>query len=108
MGTVIESDEASTLKPGDSVFGTAPALSGTLASIIRVPQDFCSMAIPTPTDEVARQLGCIGLAGLTAYQVLNKYGASAGDHVLIIGASGGVGHIAVQIAKLKGLLHILL
>jgi NADPH:quinone reductase-like Zn-dependent oxidoreductase len=49
MGTVIESSQSSTLKPGDCVFGTAPATSGSLASVISVPVDFCSMDIrPTP------------------------------------------------------------
>lgn len=47
--------------------------------------------------------GAMGIAGLTALQGLrHKAGVGAGDHVLIIGASGGVGTYAVQIAKADG------
>jgi len=45
----------------------------------------------------------IPLAGLTAWQALvTQGGLQAGQRVLVIGASGGVGHFGVQIAKAKG------
>ena len=39
------------------------------------------------------------MAGLTSLQSLNFYGSLEGKNVLIIGASGGTGHLGVQIAK---------
>jgi len=49
------------------------------------------------------QAACIPIAGLTALQGLRTHGRLAAlQKALIIGASGGVGHIAVQIAKVLG------
>jgi NADPH:quinone reductase-like Zn-dependent oxidoreductase len=49
------------------------------------------------------QAACIPIAGLTALQALRDYGRiSYGKKVLINGASGGVGHLAVQIANIFG------
>jgi len=49
------------------------------------------------------QAACLPIAGLTALQSLRDHGRlAAGKKVLINGASGGVGHFAVQIAKILG------
>ncbi|WP_459793893.1 NADP-dependent oxidoreductase [Arthrobacter sp. AD-310] len=42
------------------------------------------------------------LAGLTAYQVLNRLGLKSGETVLIHGGSGGVGSLGIQIAVARG------
>lgn len=46
--------------------------------------------------------GALPLAGLTAERVLDAAGVSADDTVLVHGASGGVGTLAVQLARLRG------
>jgi NADPH:quinone reductase-like Zn-dependent oxidoreductase len=48
------------------------------------------------------QTGAIGTIGLTALQGVERLGIKKGDPIAIVGASGGVGHIAVQLAKWKG------
>jgi NADPH:quinone reductase-like Zn-dependent oxidoreductase len=56
---------------------------------------------PANLDHV--QAGALPLAGLTAWQALNDTAhLEAGQRVLIHAAAGGVGHLAVQIAKAKG------
>ncbi|MBW4612729.1 MAG: zinc-binding dehydrogenase [Desmonostoc vinosum HA7617-LM4] len=48
------------------------------------------------------QAATLPVAGLTAYHVLLKGGSLLGRSVLITGASGGVGHFAIQLARLSG------
>ncbi|GAA1311557.1 NADP-dependent oxidoreductase [Saccharothrix xinjiangensis] len=48
------------------------------------------------------EAGGLALTGLTALQSLRKVGVSPGDVVLVHAAAGGVGHLAVQVARLLG------
>jgi NADPH:quinone reductase-like Zn-dependent oxidoreductase len=58
---------------------------------------------PIPEGVSFEQAACLPIAGLTAFQSLRDHGRMvAGQKVLINGASGGVGHFAVQIAKIFG------
>jgi len=62
-----------------------------------------STAYPIPAGVTFEQAACLPIAGLTALQSLRDHGRiEAGKKVLINGASGGVGHFAVQIAKVLG------
>ncbi len=62
-----------------------------------------SAAARIPGNIEPQQAAAIPLAGLTAVQALRHCaGLAAGQRVLIVGASGGVGHFAVQIAKALG------
>ncbi|TQM80926.1 NADPH:quinone reductase-like Zn-dependent oxidoreductase [Saccharothrix saharensis] len=48
------------------------------------------------------EAGGLALTGLTALQALRKVGVSSGDTVLVHAAAGGVGHLAVQVARILG------
>ena len=70
---------------------------GAYAEIVSAKADIVALMPPSLSYEEA---AAIPLAGLTALQALRNVGKiSAGHHVLINGASGGVGSFAVQIAK---------
>jgi NADPH:quinone reductase-like Zn-dependent oxidoreductase len=89
------------LRPGDEVFGS-PFMRGfgALAEYVRVPRD-CLAAKPASLTH--EQAAAVPLAALTALQGLRDHGRiAAGQRVLIIGASGGVGTFAVQIARSFG------
>jgi NADPH:quinone reductase-like Zn-dependent oxidoreductase len=84
-------------EPGDEVFGIgkgtfaeyAPALEAKLA--------------PRPANLTFEQAAVLAISGLTALQGLRDHGRlESGQKVLVIGASGGVGTFAVQIAKAFG------
>ena len=83
-------------KPGDEVYGFG---HGAFAEYIAVPQD--SLA-PKPENLTFEQAAAVPLAAVTALQCLRAGGIRPGQHVLIVGASGGVGTFAVQIARHLG------
>jgi NADPH:quinone reductase-like Zn-dependent oxidoreductase len=102
-GTVVETGFGVTIfKPGDKVFGMLPYPFGVGSHaeyVVGPARAFASK--PANVDHVAA--GALPLAGLTAWQALNDTAAlRAGQRVLIHAAAGGVGHLAVQIAKSLG------
>ncbi|MCM2680471.1 NADP-dependent oxidoreductase [Echinimonas agarilytica] len=59
--------------------------------------------VSVPVGVHLAQAAALPLAGLTAYQALFEHGKlQSSQSVLVAGASGGVGHIAVQLAKARG------
>ena len=89
-------------KPGDEVFGMLPYPHGVGSHAEYVAGPARAFARkPDGIDHV--QAGALPLAALTAWQALvDTAGLSAGQRVLIHAAAGGVGHLAVQIAKARG------
>lgn len=86
-------------KVGDHVFGEMLG-GGAFAEYACVPANVCAK-MPEHVD--FHIMAGIPVAGLTAYQALITHGKiKEGESVLINGASGGVGHFAVQIAKAYG------
>ncbi len=84
-------------QPGDEVFGVR---NGAFAEFHCIPENELARK---PKNLTFAQAAAVPLAGLTALQGLRDVGElQAGQKVLIIGASGGVGTFAVQIAKLFG------
>jgi NADPH:quinone reductase-like Zn-dependent oxidoreductase len=87
-----------TLRPGDGVFGS-PFMHGfgAFAEHVSVSEDLLA---PKPANLSFEQAAAVPLAASTALQGLRDHGGiEPGHKVLIIGASGGVGTFAVQIAK---------
>ncbi|XIE81707.1 NADP-dependent oxidoreductase [Streptomyces sp. SBR177] len=89
-------------KPGDEVFGMLPYPHGVGSHAEYVTGPARAFARkPAGIDHV--QAGALPLAALTAHQALVDTAAvGAGQRVLIHAAAGGVGHLAVQIAKSRG------
>lgn len=99
-------------EPGERVVGELVG-GGGLASHVSVPAD---RLVPIPPDVTAVAAACLPVAAGTAWQALDR--AGIGTHsesraerhrsersvprVLILGASGGVGTFAVQLAALRG------
>ncbi|MBE2998649.1 NADP-dependent oxidoreductase [Nocardiopsis sp. HNM0947] len=102
-GVVDEVGFGTTLfRPGDEVFGMVPYPYGvgTHAEYVVGPTRAFALK-PPEIDHVTA--GAVPLAALTAWQALvDTAGVGAGDRVLVHAAAGGVGHLAVQIAKARG------
>jgi NADPH:quinone reductase-like Zn-dependent oxidoreductase len=87
---------------GEEVFGMPwfPRQAGAYAEYVTAPsRHFATKPAVLSHEEAA----ALPLAGLTAWQILvDTVALQSGDDVLIHGAAGGVGHLAVQIAKARG------
>ena len=88
--------------PGDEVMAYTRkdwVQAGTFAELVTVPVRALARK-PAALDW--DQAAGLPLVGLTAYQLLNRLGVQPGDTVLIHAAAGGVGILAVQIARAMG------
>ena len=84
-------------QPGDEVFGIG---KGAYAEYARAPE---KKLAPKPANLTFEQAAAVAISGLTALQGVRDHGrVEPGQKVLIIGASGGVGTFAVQLAKAFG------
>ncbi|TMO43340.1 zinc-dependent alcohol dehydrogenase family protein [Pseudoalteromonas ruthenica] len=86
-------------KVGDEVYGCAGGLAdlpGTLAEYIVADADLVAIKPKTASMEEA---AAIPLVGITAYEGLIRANVKQGQKVLVHGGSGGVGHIALQLAR---------
>ncbi|MFD5801031.1 NADP-dependent oxidoreductase [Streptomyces sp. NPDC127020] len=89
-------------RAGDEVFGMLPFPRGLggYAQYVTAP---ARAFVPKPANVTHVQAAALPLAGLTAYQALvDTAGVGPGSRVLVNGSAGGVGHLAVQIAKARG------
>ena len=94
----IEVSRAPGLEVGEDVFGIAA--SGGYAELATSPAALIARKPTTLGDE---QAAALPVAGLAAWQALfDRGGLERGQTVLIAGAAGGVGHLAVQFAKHAG------
>ena len=89
------------LEPGDRVYGMPrfPAMASAYAEYATAP---AAHLAATPGRLGDREAAGLPLAGLTALQVLDLAGVVSGQRVLVHAAAGGVGHLAVQLAKARG------
>jgi NADPH:quinone reductase-like Zn-dependent oxidoreductase len=104
-GVVVEvGAEASPHQVGDEVYGFLPYArrnrAGSFAEFVAVG---AGTAAKKPTNLTHAEAAAAATSVATAYQALrDKARLAAGQHVLINGASGGVGSYAVQLAKAMG------
>jgi NADPH:quinone reductase-like Zn-dependent oxidoreductase len=90
-------EDVSRFRPGAEVFGIG---EGSFAEYARAREDKLA---PKPENLSFEQAAAVPVTGLTALQAVRDHGRVAPEQeVLIIGASGGVGTFAVQIAKAFG------
>ncbi|MEV7571496.1 NADP-dependent oxidoreductase [Pseudarthrobacter sp. NPDC089323] len=94
--------DARQFQPGDAViaYGRKDYVhGGSFAEYIALPERLLARK---PASFDWNQAAGLPLAGLTAYQVLNRLGLKAGETVLIHGGAGGVGSLGIQIAAAMG------
>ncbi|WP_461587372.1 zinc-dependent alcohol dehydrogenase family protein [Winogradskyella sp.] len=93
------SDDVTDFKADDEVYGCVGGLAdlpGTLADYVAADS---KLIAHKPKNLSMKEAAAIPLVGITAYEGLKRAGVTSGQKVLVHGGSGGVGHIAVQLAK---------
>ncbi len=95
-------DDVTAFSIGDEVYGCAGGLAtlpGTLAEYIAADANLIAVK---PKNLTMREAASLPLVAITAYEGLERAGIKAGQKVLVHGGSGGVGHIALQLARYFG------
>ena len=88
--------------PGDRVWGFVDPFAcarGTFADFCAVP---VKSVFPLPAEIDFRDAAALACVGATAVTLCDLARVSSGSRVLVNGASGGVGHVAIQVAKARG------
>ncbi len=84
---------------GDEVYGCAGGLADLQGSLAEYMLADAQLIAHKPKSLSMREAAAPPLVGITAYEGLKRAKAESGKKVLIHGGAGGVGHVAVQLAK---------
>ncbi|WP_411124005.1 NADP-dependent oxidoreductase [Streptomyces sp. x-19] len=101
-GVVDHAPQTWRFRPGDEVFGMPlfPRAANAYAEVVSAPALHLARK-PASLSHV--EASALPIVGLTAWQgLVDLGGVSEGDRVLVHGGGGGVGHVAIQIAKALG------
>ncbi|EGV19968.1 zinc-dependent alcohol dehydrogenase family protein [Thiocapsa marina] len=88
--------------PGDEIFGCAGGLADLQGALAELMPADARLIAHKPKTLSMREAAALPLVGITAYEGLTRAGAAAGQKILVHGGAGGVGHVAVQLAKHLG------
>lgn len=87
---------------GDEVYGCAGGLMELQGALAEYMTADAKLIAHKPKNLSMREAAALPLVGITAYEGLTRAGTQAGQKVLVHGGTGGVGHIAVQLARYFG------
>ncbi|MEZ9008378.1 zinc-dependent alcohol dehydrogenase family protein [Pseudomonadota bacterium] len=84
---------------GDEVYGCAGGLGDLQGALAEYMLADANLIAQKPANISMREAAALPLVGITAYEGLVRAGIAAGQKVLVHGGAGGVGHIALQLAR---------
>ncbi|MEM7781536.1 MAG: zinc-dependent alcohol dehydrogenase family protein [Pseudomonadota bacterium] len=87
---------------GDEVYGCAGGLADLPGALAEVMLADARLIAKKPKSLSMREAAALPLVGITAFEGLERAGVGRGQRVLVQGGAGGVGHVAVQLAKQLG------
>jgi len=89
--------------PGDAVYGMTGGVGGIQGSLAQYAAVDADLLAHKPSSLSMREAAALPLAFITAYAgIVDRAHLQAGQTVLVQGGAGGVGHIAVQLARARG------
>jgi NADPH:quinone reductase len=87
-------------KPGDEVYGMAGGVGGVQGSLAEFMAADAALLAPKPKNLGMREAAALPLIFITAWEgLVDRAHVRGGQRVLVHGGAGGVGHIAVQLAR---------
>lgn len=102
-GTVVEvAPDVDAFAPGDAVFGCAGGVRGQGGALAQFMVADARLLARAPRSIPLADAAALPLVSITAWDALERIGLAEGDRVLVQGALGGVGHVAVQLARTRG------
>jgi NADPH:quinone reductase-like Zn-dependent oxidoreductase len=103
-GTVVEcGDGVSRFQPGDEVYGMTGGVGGIQGSLAQYAAVDADLLALKPANLDMRQAAALPLIVITAWEgLVDRMNVAEGQSVLVQGGAGGVGHVAVQIARALG------
>lgn len=103
-GTVEEiGPDVTGFRRGDEVYGMTGGVGGNQGSLAHYAAVDARLLALKPATLNLREAAALPLIFITAWEgLVDRVGVKAGQSVLVLGAGGGVGHIAVQIARAFG------
>ena len=87
---------------GDEVYGCAGGLADLQGALAEYMLADANLVALKPKNLSMREAAALPLVGITAYEGLMRAQIQAGQKVLVHGGSGGVGHVALQLANYFG------
>jgi len=88
---------------GDDVYGLTGGAGGLQGSLAHFAAVDASLLAPKPSNLSMREAAALPLVFITAWEgLVDRAKIQLGQSVLVLGGAGGVGHVAVQIARAKG------
>lgn len=88
--------------PGDEVYGCAGGLADLQGSLAEYMLADARLIAHKPESISMREAAALPLVAITAYEGLQRAGVQKGQKALVHGGAGGVGHVAVQLARYFG------
>ena len=96
-------DGVTDFRPGDEVYGMTGGVGGLQGSLAQFASVDADLLARKPGNIGMREAAALPLIFITAWEgLVDRAGVHAGQKVLVHGGAGGVGHIAVQIARAFG------
>ncbi len=96
-------DDVDRFEPGDEVYGMPGGVVDAQGALAEYQAAHADTLAHIPEELSMAEAAALPVVGLTAWELLvDKADVGEGDDVLVYGGTGGVGHIAVQIARWQG------
>jgi len=90
-------------RPGDEVYGMTGGIGGLPGSLAEYAVVDATLLAPKPANLSMREAAALPLVFITAWEgLVDRANVQAGQSVLVQGGGGGVGHMAIQIARSFG------